>query len=125
MNVALASTALSLFLGLSGSCLAATPSGQGIIRFYGKIVESNCTSNAASDGLNLRQCPQGSRGGSIDVRRVGPLASASGPGNTVVKVKLLADSGREGRYYDQHYAVIDQAGKAVTSGAYLITLNVP
>ncbi|NBF04351.1 type 1 fimbrial protein [Pseudomonas sp. Fl5BN2] len=125
MNVVFASTAFGLLLGISSSCFAATPVGHGIIRFTGSIVEGNCDSSAASTGLNLRKCPQGSRGGTIDVKRVGPVASVSGLDRSAVKVKLLADSGPQGRYYDQHYAFVDQAGKTVTSGTYLITLSVP
>ena len=123
MNVALVSTAFGLLFGLSSSCFAASPVAQGVIRFTGSIVESNCASSAASTGVSLRQCPQGSRGGSIDVTRVG--TSVSSPDRSAVKLKLLTDSGPQGRYYDQHYAVVDQSGKAITSGTYLITLNIP
>ncbi|KAF0863474.1 type 1 fimbrial protein [Pseudomonas sp. LD120] len=125
MNIALASTAFGLFLGLSSSCFAATPVAQGVIRFTGSIVESNCTSSAASSRLSLRQCPQGSRGVAIDVQRVDPVVGVSGLGRSSVKVKLLSDSGTKGRYYDQQYAFVDYAGKAVISGTYLITLNIP
>ncbi|BAQ73227.1 MULTISPECIES: hypothetical protein [Pseudomonas] len=123
MNATFASTAFGLLLGLSSSCFAAAPVAQGVIRFTGSIVESNCASSAASTGLSLRQCPQGSRGGAIDVTRVGTRVSAVE--RSAVKLKLLADSGSQGRYYDQQYAFVDQSGKAVTSGTYLITLSVP
>ncbi|MCO7608930.1 type 1 fimbrial protein [Pseudomonas chlororaphis] len=123
MNATFASTAFGLLLGLSSSCFAATPVAQGVIRFTGSIVESHCTTSAASTGLSLRQCPQGSRGGAIDVTRVG--TSVSAVDRSAVKLKLLADSGSQGRYYDQQYAFVDQSGKAVTSGTYLITLSVP
>ncbi|MGC5700149.1 type 1 fimbrial protein [Pseudomonas sp. NFXW11] len=124
MNVKFAVTAFGLLLGLSSSCFAAAPVAQGVIRFTGSIVETNCASSAASSGLKLRQCPQGSRGGSIDVQRVDPMAR-SGLASSRVKVKLLADSGTQGRYYDQRYAFVDQAGKPLVSGTYLITLSVP
>ncbi|MDP9502158.1 type 1 fimbrial protein [Pseudomonas protegens] len=123
MNATFASTAFGLLLGLSSSCFAAAPVAQGVIRFTGSIVESNCASSAASTGLSLRQCPQGSRGGVIDVTRVG--TSVSAVDRSAVKLKLLTDSGSQGRYYDQQYAFVDQSGKAVTSGTYLITLSVP
>lgn len=123
MNATFASTAFGLLLGLSSSCFAAAPVAQGVIRFTGSIVESNCASSAASTGLSLRQCPQGSRGGAIDVTRVGTRVSTVE--RSAVKLKLLADSGSQGRYYDQQYAFVDQSGKAVTSGTYLITLSVP
>lgn len=123
MNATFASTAFGLLLGLSSSCFAAAPVAQGVIRFTGSIVESHCTTSAASTGLSLRQCPQGSRGGAIDVTRVG--TSVSAVDRSAVKLKLLADSGSQGRYYDQQYAFVDQSGKAVTSGTYLITLSVP
>ena len=122
MNATFASTAFGLLLGLSSSCFAAAPVAQGVIRFTGSIVESHCTTSAASTGLSLRQCPQGSRGGAIDVTRVG--TSVSAVDRSAVKLKLLADSGSQGRYYDQQYAFVDQSGKAVTSGTYLITLSV-
>lgn len=125
MNAAFASTAFGLLLGLSSSCFAAAPIAQGIIHFKGSIVENHCTSSAASSGLNLRQCPQGSRGASIDIARVGTVARISTLDHSAVKLKLLTDSGSQGRYYDQHYAFVDQAGKAVTSGTYLITMSVP
>ena len=123
MNATFASTAFGLLLGLSSSCFAAAPVAQGVIRFTGSIVESHCTTSAASTGLSLRQCPQGSRGGAIDVTRVG--TSVSAVDRSAVKLKLLADSGSQGRYYDQQYAFVDQPGKVVTSGTYLITLSVP
>ncbi|MCO7568818.1 type 1 fimbrial protein [Pseudomonas chlororaphis] len=123
MNATFASTAFGLLLGLSSSCFAAAPVAQGVIRFTGSIVESHCTTSAASTGLSLRQCPQGARGGAIDVTRVG--TSVSAVDRSAVKLKLLADSGSQGRYYDQQYAFVDQSGKAVTSGTYLITLSVP
>jgi type 1 fimbria pilin len=125
MKVVLVSTAVGLLLGLSSSCFAAAPVAQGVIRFTGSIVEANCASSAAGTGLSLRQCPQGSRGGAIDVTRVGSVASVSSLDRSPVKLKLLADSGPSGRYYDQHYAFVDQSGKVITSGTYLITLSVP
>jgi hypothetical protein len=42
-----------------------------------------------------------------------------------VNVKLVADSGRGDRFYQQQYALVDGQGKPVTSGQYLITLTSP
>ncbi|MCJ7957642.1 MAG: type 1 fimbrial protein [Pseudomonas sp.] len=123
MNSVFASAACGLLLGLSCSSFAATPVAHGVISFTGRIMEDNCTSSAGSSGLNMSQCPQASRGGAIEVQRIDPQTRALD--HSIVKVKLLADSGRQGRYYDQQYAFVDQSGKAVTSGAYLITLSVP
>lgn len=125
MNVALASAAFGLFFGLSSSCFAGSPGTQGVIRFTGSITETNCASNAVDTGLNLRQCPQGLRGGAIEITPINPQVSVKGLDPSAVKVKLISDSGRQGRYYDQHYAFVDQSGKPVTSGTYLVTLSVP
>ncbi|MNI99712.1 hypothetical protein D3C73_1588630 [compost metagenome] len=53
-----------------------------------------------------------------------PQASASSLDNASVQVKLVADSNR-GLYYDQLYTLVDNSGKAVTQGLYLITLTSP
>ncbi|WP_236044064.1 hypothetical protein [Pseudomonas arcuscaelestis] len=65
-----------------------------------------------------------SRGTAINVREMKPQASASSLDNASVQVKLVADSNR-GLYYDQLYTLVDNSGKAVTQGLYLITLTSP
>lgn len=54
-----------------------------------------------------------------------PVATVAALSPSAVKVKLVADSGRSERYYNQQYALVDGAGKAVNSGAYIITLTSP
>jgi hypothetical protein len=58
--------------------------------------------------------------GSVEtVRSVSALDQSS------VNVKLVADRGRNGRYYDQRYELVDGLGMPVRSGTYLITLTSP
>ncbi|WP_256577054.1 hypothetical protein [Pseudomonas sp. Irchel s3b6] len=59
------------------------------------------------------------------VQSVEPVRSVSALDHSRVDVKRVVDRTQDGRYYDQHYALVDGAGKPVTSGAYLITLAYP
>lgn len=128
MSTKLVLAGVGMFLGLSGICFAAPQSIQGTIYFHGSIVEEPCTPSSTAQGgaaLSLRQCPQFSRGNDIRVHGVGPSRSVTAIGKSPVNVKLVTDSGKEGRYYDQQYALVDEAGKSVNSGMYLITLTSP
>ncbi|AMS13708.1 hypothetical protein A3218_05130 [Pseudomonas chlororaphis] len=128
MSTKLVLAGVGMFLGLSGICFAAPQSIQGTIYFHGSIVEEPCTPSSTAQGgaaLNLRQCPQFSRGNDIRVHGVGLSSSVTAIGKSPVNVKLVTDSGKEGRYYDQQYALVDEAGKSVNSGMYLITLTSP
>lgn len=128
MSTKLVLAGVGMFLGLSGICSAAPQSIQGTIYFHGSIVEEPCTPSSTAQGgaaLSLRQCPQFSRGNDIRVHGVGPSSSVTAIGKSPVNVKLVTDSGKEGRYYDQQYALVDEAGKPVNSGMYLITLTSP
>jgi type 1 fimbria pilin len=126
MNGKCLSVGISLFFALSGGCLAATPSSQGVIRFHGSIVESGCTSRlGASSTFEFNDCPIKVGGNSVSVRSVEPVRSVSALDHSRVGVKLVADSSKDHRYYDQQYALVDDAGRPVNSGAYLITLTSP
>lgn len=128
MSTKLVLAGVGMFLGLSGICSAAPQSIQGTIYFHGSIVEEPCTPSSTAQGgaaLSLRQCPQFSRSNDIRVHGVGPSSSVTAIGKSPVNVKLVTDSGKEGRYYDQQYALVDEAGKPVNSGMYLITLTSP
>ena len=117
MNGTFFSVGAGLFLSLTGTCFAVTPVAQGVIAFHGSIVESSCTSSAQAGGLKLDACPVLARGGAISVHRVDPDRGVSALDRSGVKVKLVADSDEEGRYYSQHYALVDGSGKQVDSGA--------
>ncbi|PSS50648.1 hypothetical protein [Pseudomonas sp. BBP2017] len=113
-----------MLLSLCAVCQAATPMAQGTIRFTGSIVESSCKTSFQPIGWRMDDCPALARNTAIDVRRIDQQASVSALDSTSVKVKLVAEN-VQGRYYDQHYALVDHAGKPVTSGKYLITLTSP
>jgi hypothetical protein len=126
MNGKRLSVGISLFFALSGVNLAATASGQGVIQFHGSIVEPGCTSRVGmSSTVEFNGCPTPLPGSAISVRSVESVRSVSALDHSSVNVKLLADSGRDGHYYDQQYEMVDGAGKPVRSGMYLITLTSP
>ncbi|CAK9890771.1 MULTISPECIES: type 1 fimbrial protein [Pseudomonas] len=125
MNGKYVAIAAGLLFGLSGACMAATSVAQGVINFTGSIVESPCTPSAQGGALNLNDCPAQARGTRIDLRRVEPQAAVSTLDHAPVNVRLVADSGKAGRYYNQQYALVDASGKALSCGAYLITLTTP
>ena len=122
MNGKRIAAGLSLLFALSGACLAAP----GTIRFQGSIVEPGCQSRVGTHGtFELYQCPAQSRAIGIEANTVAPTANVVAVGQSSVNVKLLADSGREGRYYDQQFVLMDEAGLPIRSGDYLVTLSMP
>ncbi|AJO77154.1 MULTISPECIES: hypothetical protein [Pseudomonas] len=131
MGTRLWMASIGVFLGLSGVCTAAPQTAQGVIYFHGSIEEEPCTPSTVPDvsgrgiTFNLSQCPTLSRGNEIHVNPVGPSRTVTALDHSAVEVKLVADSGSAGRYYDQQYVLVDKAGKRVESGAYLITLTSP
>jgi len=121
MNGKRMAAGFSLFFALNGVCLAA-----GSIAFQGSVVEPGCKSGVGTDAtLALYGCPAHSHAMRIEVSAIQPTASVRAVGQTSVNVKLLADSGRESRYFDQQYVLVDDAGSPVRSGNYLITLSMP
>ena len=115
-----------LVFALSGVSLAAVPLGQGVIQFHGSIVESGCITNVKmSSTFEFKRCPSPQLGSAVNVRRVESVSSVSATGHSNVKVKLLAGSSPDGRYYNQQYELVEGSGKPVLSGAYVITLTLP
>ncbi|MBV4481753.1 type 1 fimbrial protein [Pseudomonas khavaziana] len=120
MNVGRFSVMASLLCLWASTCGAAEIAGQGTLRFTGAIVESGCATNARSGSvMELRGCARVSRGSRFEARNVASVASVN-----AAHVRLVADSG-EGRYYDQRYLLVDNAGKAIESGNYVITMTSP
>lgn len=114
-----------LLFALAGVSFAATPLGQGLIQFHDSIVEPGCTSlTRMSSTFQFNGCPT-PVGSAVSVRSVESVRSVSLLDHSSVNVKLLAVSGRDGRYYDQQYELVDGTGKPVRSGTYLITLTSP
>ncbi|MFJ2364009.1 type 1 fimbrial protein [Pseudomonas sp. NPDC087697] len=126
MNGTRLSVGFSLFFAFSSACVAATPMAQGVIHFSGSIVDTGCTLHL-EDGstFGLYGCPNFARGSAISVRSIEPVRSVGAVNHSRVGVKLVDDKRQDGRYYDQQYALVDSAGKPVSSGAYLISLTYP
>lgn len=120
MNVGRFSVMTGFLCLWASTCGAAQIVGQGTLRLTGAIVESGCATNARSGAvMELRGCARVSRGSRFEVRNVAPVASVN-----AAHVRLVADSG-EGRYYDQRYLLVDNAGKPIESGNYVITMTSP
>lgn len=112
---------LSLVTGFvalwTGACMAAS---QGVIQFTGSIVEAPCATNArSSSAMALTGCTTAARDTSIHVRNI-----ATAAGVDAASARLVSQV-RNGRYYDQQYVLIDNLGKPIQSGAYVITLTSP
>lgn len=123
MNTRLSSVGTLLFFSMAGTCLAAPPPpSHGVIHFVGNIVEPPCSVGGQSATLSLKACPSLARGNVMSVRPVGTVSSLD---NSPVNVRLVADSGKGGRYFNQDYVLEDSAGKPITRGAYLVTLTSP
>lgn len=113
-------SAVTGFLALwAGTCMASSPS---VIQFQGSIVGLGCASVTQSGALiELKGCPLASRGSQYQAR---PVGSVKALGNATANVKLVADSGNA-RYYDQRYVLVDNLGKPIQSGNYVITMTSP
>ncbi|UZM14611.1 type 1 fimbrial protein [Pseudomonas kielensis] len=119
---------ISLYAAFNGLCVAASAPSQGAIHFQGAIVEPACTSSAGAGAVvALTGCSAQSRGTTIEAQRLVPVSQVTAlDASTVkVKVKLLAETGRDSRYFDRQYQLLDETGKPVRSGNYLITLIMP
>ncbi|MBD9456099.1 type 1 fimbrial protein [Pseudomonas sp. PDM05] len=120
MNNVMRLSVLTGFLAMWTGVSMAAPSG--VIRFSGSVVMPGCESAAVGGRtLELKGCPQASRGSGFDVRSVGSVKAL---GNAPANVKLVSDSG-DGRYYDQRYELVDAAGKPIQSGLYVVTMTAP
>ncbi|WP_395608035.1 type 1 fimbrial protein [Pseudomonas sp. B22129] len=120
MNVKRVAIIAGLLCLWAGSGSAAQTLGGGTIEFRGAIVEPGCATNARSGAvMELTGCASASRGSRLEVSNVAPVASVN-----AAHVRLVADSG-SGRYYDQRYLLVDNAGKPIQSGNYVITLTSP
>lgn len=124
MNGKRLSVGISLCFTLSGACFGAGPVTQGTIEFHGSIVEQSCIWHASENSkFELNGCPAVSRTKMINAIRVEPIIIVTSPDRT--NVKLLATSGRDGRYGDQQYELVDASGTPVLFGKYLITHTIP
>lgn len=125
MNGTLYVASVAMLVSLCTVCQAATPVAQGEVRFTGSIVESFCTTSSQPGGWRMEGCPSMARGTGIAVQRIDPHATVRALNSASVQVSLVADSGGQGRYYDQQYVLVDNRGNPVTTGSYLITLTSP
>ena len=117
---------ISLYAAFNGLCVAASAPSQGVIHFQGAIVEPACTSSAGEGAVvALTGCSAQSRGTTIEAHRLVPVSQVTALDPSTVKVKLLAETGRDSRYFDRQYQLLDETGKPVRSGNYLITLIMP
>lgn len=117
---------ISLYAAFNGLCVAASAPSQGAIHFQGAIVEPACTSSAGEGAVvALTGCSAQSRGTTIEAHRLVPVSQVTALDASTVKVKLLAETGRDSRYFDRQYQLLDETGKPVRSGNYLITLIMP
>lgn len=115
-----------LAIGFAVAAAFSSACQAGVIDFHGAIVEPACSVQASVDArVELKGCSSASRGAAIEAQSLVPAASATALGGSAVKVRLLADSGPAGRYFDRQYQLLDEAGQPVSSGNYVVTLSMP
>ncbi|WP_339545077.1 type 1 fimbrial protein [Pseudomonas sp. RA_35y_Pfl2_P32] len=89
---------ISLYAAFNGLCMAASAPSQGVIRFQGAIVEPACTSGTDTGAVvALTGCSAQSRGTTIEAQRLVPVSQVTALDASAVKVKLLAETGRDSR----------------------------
>lgn len=114
-----------LLLAWAGTCSAAPGVTQGVIRFQGSIVEPGCTANVGEGArMQLKACPAAGRNTQLDVHSVQPVSTVTALGTSQANVKWVSDT-VSGRYYDQRYVLVDNLGKPIQSGVYVVTLTSP
>ncbi|MHC8354576.1 type 1 fimbrial protein [Pseudomonas sp. LB3P81] len=119
MKIMHLSAAMSLCFTLNSACHAAPPMAQGTIRFQGAIVERGCSAAMGKPStLMLNACPTPAGTPTVNVHGIDPISARA-------NLKLVSDSGREARYYDQQFEIVDSSGAPVRSGNYLITMTLP
>lgn len=115
-----------LAMGFAVAVVFSSACQAGVIHFQGAIVEPACSVQASVDArVELKGCSSASRGAAIEAQSLVPAASATALGGSVVKVRLLADSGPSERYFDRQYQLLDEAGQPVGSGDYVVTVSMP
>ena len=115
-----------LAMGFAVAAAFSSACQAGVIHFHGAIVEPACSVQASLDArVELKGCSSASRGAAIEVQALAPAASATALGGSAVRVRLLADSGPNERYFDRQYQLLDQAGQPLHSGNYVVTLSMP
>ncbi|TLG90792.1 type 1 fimbrial protein [Pseudomonas edaphica] len=119
---------LSFVFAWSTACMAGYSDGQGTIQITGGVEEPGCSSNAPSSSrvaFTLNDCPSVVRGASINITHVEDPETGTLSGHLPGRIKLVSDSGAQGRYYNRQYQVQDNNGKIIRSGAYVITFTSP
>lgn len=112
-----------LAMGFAVAVVFSSACQAGVIHFQGAIVEPACSVQASVDArVELKGCSSASRGAAIEAQSLSSVTVLSG---SAVKVRLLADSGPAGRYFDRQYQLLDEAGQPVSSGDYVVTVSMP
>lgn len=112
-----------LAMGLVVAAVFSSACQAGVINFHGAIVEPACSAQASAGArVDLTGCPPAGRAADVVAQ---PLSSLTSLGGSAVKVRLVAESGPAGRYFDRQYQLLDEAGQPVSSGDYVVTLSMP
>ena len=97
-----------------------------MISITGRVFAAGCDVSGRPGGvIALADCPSASRGTIISARNVKPIASVAALEGAAAEVRIVQDSDRNQRYYDQQYVLVSEAGTPIDSGTYLITLASP
>ncbi|MEN5302457.1 hypothetical protein [Pseudomonas sp. TWI628] len=105
---------VAICLALVGQAQAGGVVASGVLRFNGSIVEPSCTTTVASAGWRMDDCPALARDSVIGIQGVGEQAL---PAQAV-----HIDRAHSG---DQTYRLVDEHGKPLTRGQYVVVVTSP
>jgi len=86
----------------------------GVLQFSGSIVEPSCTTTAGNDGWRMDSCPALARDSVIGIQGVDEQALPA----QAVRID-------RGHSVDQTYRLVDERGKPLTQGHYVVVVSSP
>lgn len=105
---------VAVCLALVGQAQAGGAVASGMLRFSGSIVEPSCTTTVAGAGWRMDDCPALARDSVVGIQggdEQAPPAQA-----------LRIDRGHS---VDQRYRLVDEHGKPLTRGHYVVVVTSP
>jgi len=105
---------VAVCLAVVGQAQAGGVVASGMLRFSGSIVEPSCTTTVASSGWRMDNCPALARDSVIGILGVDEQAPPA-----------QAARSDQGHSVDQSYRLIDDHGKPLTRGQYVVVVTSP
>jgi len=105
---------VAICLALVGQAQAGGVVASGVLQFSGSIVEPSCTTTVGSAGWRMDNCPALARDSVIGIQAVDEQALPA----QAVRID-------RGHSVDQAYRLVDEHGKPLTQGRYVVVVTSP